>query len=274
MDRGEFLKSLRTATPLIVAGLASTLNAVAFAVDVFSNNLDLGDLTLAILMSSFLSTVILWGATIFYIKRKTHSSLAEDFSVLDSEDVFDIVDTQGNATYRRILTLKVNRDADFYVLLPPSVSGIRSSMRAFELGSGSSYQVLERSPGKAVYVDLGKRLKKGDRVSNICLEWQLEKSFKVESDHVKVGSEPGQERCLVRVIFPKGYRATEQEWFYTHGRKIQSEDRGSANSGLEPSGRHYVFYDFAPHQEEEKEIDLTCGVSWQCSMLNERGLSQ
>lgn len=263
MDRGQFIKSLRELSPIIIAGIASTLNTVAFVVDVIGNKLDSQKLAITVLVSSLLSTVLLWGFSVIYIQRRTRSSRAHEFSVLDSEDIFEL-DDQGNATHKRLLTFKVNQESQFYLLYSPDVSGTQSGVKAYQANNPNlKYEVFPRKSRKVLLVDLGHTLRKNEKVTGLCLEWQLHRSFTEEYETVTVSCEPGQERCVVRVVLPQGTFSLSADWYCSYHRSLIPLQRGPAETTRDINGKHIISHDFGPQQEKEPNIDLTCSISWQ-----------
>lgn len=263
MDRGHFIKSLRETTPLIVAGIASILNTIAFVVDVLGDKLDSKMLALAIVLSSVTTTVLLWLFTFLYIKRKARVSRSQEFTILSSEDIFEI-NTNGDAVHRRILSIKVNQESQFYLLYSPDITGTQGGVSAYQADNPSiKYDVLPRKSRKALLIDIGRTLKKNEKITNLCLEWKLYNTFVEEQELVTVHSESEQERCIVRVILPPNSFPLSAEWFCSYSRSLIPLYRGASETTRSPDGKYIISHDFGLQQEREADIDLNCTVTWQ-----------
>lgn len=263
MDRGHFVKSLRETSPLIVAGIASLLNTVAFVIDIIGDKLDSKTIAWAIVISSIVSTVLLWAFTYFYIKRRTRISRSQEYTIVSSEDIFEI-DERGNSIHRRILSFKVNQESQFYLLYSPNVSGTQGSMIAYQYDNPNiKYEVIQRKSRKVLLVDLGHTLKKNEKVTNLCLEWKSFNTFTEEQESVTIHSEAEQERCLVRIILPQDKFLLSAEWFCSYSRSLIPLDRGTCETTRTPDGKNVISHDFGIQQKMESDIDLTCTINWQ-----------
>ena len=262
MDRDYFIKSLKEVSPLIVAGLATILNIVAFSVDVFGNQLDSTLLALVVLASSIISSALLWAFTAYYIRKRTRPGRISAFEVLESEDIFDI-EENGSAIHKYIVTFKVNQESPVYVLYSPETSGQHDDILAYQSDNPQvTFEVSTLKARKIVHVNLGKTLEKGDRVNKLCIEWRTSKGFTESTESISIVSEPSQSRCIGRVVLPKGRRLITSEWYCSYNRSIIPLHHGNPEVSFDDSGRCVLTHDFGQEQKKESDIELTCTISW------------
>ncbi len=215
MNTEEFYKSLKETAPLLLSAFATTLNVASFAITVVINMVDFPKFLGIYAILNVASLILLWAATIYFVRRNTRSNHIQDFSIVNSEDIY-ILDKSGNAFRKYTLSLQANRESRFYTLNLPRVSGSEGNVKAYKASNPNFfYDVLTRRSGEAITIDVGQNVKKGEKVTDICIEWEVYNSFTRNVEFVTARSEPGQKNCIISIAFPGNHIPFSSEWYCT-----------------------------------------------------------
>lgn len=261
MDRDTLREILRRWYPIFQAILASVLNTIAFLVTVqlvFASYLALASI---VLFGTFIATAL----TAYVLYRVSLTGIRNDVRVLKSKDECQILDCDGEeAIYVRQVTAKIKRDMDFFPTCPATIlHGDQVDYKAYYYNNENvEYQVIPRRWGGGVnlLVDLNRRLKKGDDIKDLCVQWRMRDVFSEEHEGVTVTTEPGQESCEVRVILPKdrGPKGDTGEWFVFYLNNPNPLKHGECIYEKLDNGHllNWVFNDLG------KGVSVKCEINW------------
>jgi hypothetical protein len=260
MDRDQLLEDLRKSFPIYASVLSSILSIGAFILSL--NKIALfWTMVVSVLLTSLISFSLLWIA-----RYKSYSRRLQDFVVLDSDDICEIIDPQGKeANYKRRIKFEAKRSAPIYITYPAEVEGEQDNFTAYECSKPSArYNVsVQRSGGRRVlFVNLGRTLQKNEVVEGLCVEWKAINSFMSENEAVTVTSEPGQQSSTIKVILPAKRPPCASEWFVTYSKNPLPLYRGIIDIE-EVEGKHVLFHNFSQYLTTTVELRFT--IAWRYS---------
>lgn len=260
MDRDVVFRNARYWYPVVAAIASILLNSIAFMIGINWNTvtaLQLGGLAL-------LLTMIASGATIYFLFWTTKSSYIEEFTTIACTDEY-VIETPQRCRYRRIMTVRVNRDSSHFISYPPHVDGEITSYRAYHADSPQlTYNVsLNRIGGrKVLFIHMDYPLKRGAIIKDLCIECDLQNSFMAEHEGINVETAPGQKSCLARIILPASHppMANKFQWFVSFGSNPTAWASGIEDAFQSPEGEHVLVKDFSSHIDGKP--GLQCALSW------------
>ncbi len=260
MDRDQVIQSARHWYPVFAAILSSILNFIAFMVGINWNSNAILQIGAIALLGTMLFSVLV----IFILYRISKSSYIEEFTIIESTDEYNILG-YSNTLYRKTITVKVNKSTTFIIINPPSADGDVQEYRAFQyINPEIEYDVhLQRINGrKALFLNIGRPLRKGEVLEGICIECKLINSFQSEHEGVSVSSDPGQKKCQIKITLPPTTPPIplQADWFVLSGRNQVPLRNGNVEAYQTTDGSFIISNDFS--HDLANGIGLQCSVSW------------
>lgn len=261
MDRGALLTRLNHWYPVLAALLSSLLNVVSFLAGVgftLNNVVFLGVIVVG-------GLAILSAATVLVVYRLSLPVGTFESQILDSTDECDLQDMMGKvAVYRRTETIRVLRDCSGYRITLPIISkGFQRNFRAHPIGEVAWYHIepLRWIDGIVLFVNFGRLLKKGEVVENLRVEWDVHDCYTDEYEGMSVMTDPGQQRCCIRVLFPPEASANSisGEYYKIYPPNTTPLERGDVTVHRTREGRwclEKVFENLPPG------VSVKCGIGW------------
>lgn len=260
MDRDQLFQSAKNWYPVIAAILSSILNFVSFIVGI---NWD-PKAIMQIGTIALLGTMVFSGLVIYLLYRISKSSYIEEITIIDSLDDYKIIDFN-HALYRKTIKVRVNQATTFIILYPPSADGEIQGYKAYHVDNPQiEYDIhLQRVSGRrALFLSVGRPLKKGEILEGICVECKLINSFQSEHEGISVATDPGQEKCSIKVALPKDTPpiTLKADWFVLTGRNQAPIKNGNIDAYQTSDGNFVIGHDFSHYLNNA--MGLQCSVSW------------
>jgi hypothetical protein len=260
MDREQLFDWVKHWYPIVVAILSSLLDFFAFMIGLqwAANSI------LFVGIFSLVATMLMSAILIFILYKVSTSSYIQEFTHLESKDKYIIL-TPDEVVHKRIVRVKVNRPASHFVTYPASVDGVQTEFKAYQLDDPSvEYKVsIQRIGGRrALFVNLGRYLKKNEIIDNLCIECRILDSFNEEHEGVSVGADPGQKHCSIHISFPDNCPpiSKKADWFVFYGRNQVPLSDGWVEANQSENKTHQIEYNFSNHLSEG--IGVQCAISW------------
>lgn len=260
LDQEQLFHNARKWYPIGAAILSSFLNFLSFMIGIGWSASSL----FWVIGIALVGTMTISGIVVWLMYKISVSAYSQEFTILESRDEYQI-ESPEVAIHRRIVKIKANESSPFYVAYPPDVDGEQQSYRAYQINSSNIYYnvSLQRVGGKkAIFIYLGRRLKKGEVVDGLCLECKVVNSFGGNHEGVSVSTDPGQKKCLVQIILPSQYPPLPAiaDWFILYGRNQTPLQNGTIDALRTTDGKYLIAYDFS--NSLSPGMSLRCAISW------------
>lgn len=260
VERDELVETARQWYPVVAAILSSLLNFIAFMIGVKWD----GQKIWQVGIIAILGTAVVSFFTIYILVKLSIVGRTMDFSILKSEDEYDIRNPR-EAVYRRTITCRLNKELQFLVIEPPSVDGRVGEFIAYDRGNPHrQYNVsIQREAWRTVlWINLGYVHAKGSVIENLCIETVLEDSFMRTQEGVKVTTDVGQQECKIRVFLPKENPPSLTEWFIVFRRNPKPLYHDEVEV-YQKDGRFVIEKDFSYYLRKSRGgLALECVLSW------------
>lgn len=260
MDRDQLMQSAKHWYPILAAILSSILNFISFMVGINWDSkaiIQIGGISLV-------GTMVFSGLVVYFLYWISKSSYIEELTILSSTDDYKIIDSS-HAIYRKTIGVRVNKPTTFIILYPPSADGEIQEYKAYHVSNPQiEYEIhLQRVSGRrALFLNIGRPLKKGETLNDICIECKLLNSFQSEHEGISVSTDPGQENCTIKISLPKTSPPIplKADWFVLSGRNQSPIRNGNVDAYQNSDENFIIEHDFSHYLTNG--IGLQCSISW------------
>lgn len=260
MDRDQLMHSAKHWYPIIAAILSSILNFVSFMIGINWDSKSIIQISIVAL----LGTMAFSGLVVYILYRISKSSYLEELTILTSTDDYKILDFN-HTIYRKTVSVRVNKPTTFIILYPPSADGEVQEYKAYHINNPQiEYDIhLQRVSGRrALFLNIGRPLRKGEVLDGICVECKLINSFQSEHEGISIATDPGQEKCMIKISLPNNIPPIplKADWFVLSGRNQSPIKNGSVDVYQTSDNNFIIDHDFSHYLSNG--IGLQCSISW------------
>lgn len=202
MDLSQLSAEAKKWYPIFASLLSSFLNFLAFMVGIKWN---MGSVFWSLLFA-LLATMLCSALLIRFIYKRGVSSFPEDYLVLESNDIYNLIDSS-YVIYRREFKILALSSFDKFETFPPNSEQKGNQLHVYQNTQEGekkelNFTALKRYGRKVVTIYLDRKLQKGEISGTFYLECKLENSFTDTHESVAVSSDNGQKKCLIEIILP------------------------------------------------------------------------
>ncbi|MBG0786692.1 MAG: hypothetical protein H0S79_16465 [Anaerolineaceae bacterium] len=267
MDRNKLFLNIKMWWPIVVTIISLVFNFISFLADIdynWNNFSILG--SFALLATIFISFLFLF---VYY--KIAISGENEDFTILSSVDEYCIL-TPNKAIYKRVVKVRVNRPMTQYYTFMPNPDGKITNINVYynnHKDTQFSSNVRKLGGRKILYIQMDRKLVKGDIIDGLCIECELTDSFLEEHEGVSVDTDPHQENCDIIVSLPKDYPPSLGKInFLVHYEKNTTPIDDGSIEYSPISDNSYIFSHNFSNIITKKEVAYTCALYWHWSPDN------
>ncbi len=264
MDFSQLSNEAKKWYPIYASILSSFLNILAFMIGIKWSVSSI----FWVLIAALFATMLCSSLVILYIFRKGVSKFPRDYTILESNDIYDIK-SPSSAIYRREFKILVLSPFDKFEIFPSNSEQKGYKIRVYQDITGGNkkelnFTVLKRYGRKIATIYLDRELKKGETSGYFYLEYELENAFTDTHESVAVSPDNGQIKCTLEVIlFKKPVSCESIVYFHNNFKSIDV---------LEPvtiTDENYFFHlktDFSKCIKENMNLDFCTSWVWNPSV--------